>query len=46
MKDIEYKIESATRRIEKIIVDRVNQKFASIIDQDVAEKIKKAFPGL
>lgn len=46
MKDIEYKIESATRRIEKIIVDRVNQNFASIIDQAVAEKIKKAFPGL
>lgn len=46
MKDIEYKIESATRRIEKIIVDRVNQSFASIIDQAVAEKIKKAIPGL
>lgn len=46
MKDIEYKIEYATRRIEKVIVDRVNQNFASIIDQAVAEKIKKAFPGL
>lgn len=46
MKDIEYKIEAATQRIEKIIVDRVNQSFASIIDQAVAEKIKKAIPGL
>lgn len=46
MKNLEYKIEAATRRIEQIIVDRVNKSFASIIDQAVAEKIKKAIPGL
>ena len=46
MKNLEYKIEAATQRIEQIIVDRVNKSFASIIDQVVAEKIKKAIPGL